>query len=116
MRTTQIVSSRLENAAAKTEATVLGHYPAYTEMAEQLGARRFNVPTEFWNKMTPAEQWTANQKFLDRMISRGDNVILATPLDKVRPGSFFDRELQYLQSKGFKPSADGTRMIPGGGN
>jgi len=59
--------------AAKTEATVLGHYPAYTEMAEQLGARRFNVPTEFWNKMTPAEQWTANQKFLDRMISRGDD-------------------------------------------
>jgi hypothetical protein len=66
--------------------------------------------------MTPAEQWTANQKFLDRMISRGDDVILATPLDKVRSGSFFERELQYLQSKGFMPSADGTRMIRGGGN
>jgi RHS repeat-associated protein len=105
--------------AAETAArgkTVLGHYPAYRDLAEQLGARRFNIPTEYWNKMSSAEQWAANQKFLDRMIARGDDIILATPLDKVKPGSFFERELQYLQSKGFKPSADGTRMIPGGGN
>lgn len=105
--------------AAKTGTqgkSVLGHYPAYKDLAEQLGARRFNIPTEHWNKMSSAEQWAANQKFLDRMVARGDDVILATPLDKVKPGSFFERELQYLQSKGFKPSADGTRMIPGGGN
>jgi cell wall-associated NlpC family hydrolase len=65
--------------------------------------------------MSSAEQWAANQKFLDRMIARGDDVILATPLDKVKPGSIFERELQYLQSRDFTPSADGTRMIPGGG-
>ncbi len=95
--------------------SVLGHNPGYKDLAEQLGARRFNIPTEHWNKMSSAEQWAANQKFLDRMIARGDDVILATPLDKVKPGSIFERELQYLQSRGFTPSADGTRMIPGGG-
>jgi RHS repeat-associated protein len=96
--------------------TVLGHYPAYTELAEQLGANHFSIPSDVWNQMTEAEQWAANQQFLDQMIARGDQVILATPLDQVRPGSFFERELQYLQSKGFTPSADGTRMIPPGGH
>lgn len=91
--------------------TVLGHYPAYTELAEQLGARRFSVPLEAWSKMTPTEQWAANQKFLDRMIARGDTILLATPLDKVKPKSFFERELKYLHDKGFKPSVDGSRLI-----
>ena len=61
--------------------------------------------------MSDAERWTANQKFLDRMISRGDEIILATPLDKVRPGSYFARELEYLSSKGYVPSADGTHLV-----
>lgn len=61
--------------------------------------------------MSEAERWGANQKFLDRMISRGDEIILATPLDKVRPGSYFARELEYMGSKGYVPSADGTRLI-----
>ena len=63
-----------------------------------------------------SDQEEQEEERLDRMIARGDDVILARPLDKVRPGSFFESELQYLQSKGFKPSADGTRMIRGGGN
>lgn len=57
------------------------------------------------------ERWTANQKFLDRMIVRGDEILLATPLDQVRPGSFFAKELEYLSSKGYIPSDDGTRLI-----
>ncbi len=61
--------------------------------------------------MSEAERWGANQKFLDRMISRRDEIILATPLDKVRPGSYFARELEYMGSKGYVPSADGTRLI-----
>jgi hypothetical protein len=61
--------------------------------------------------MSEAEHWEANQKFLDRMIARSDEILLATPLDKVRPGSYFARELEYLGSKGYVPSHDGTRLV-----
>ena len=94
--------------------TVLGHYPAYTELAEQLGARRFNIPTSVWKKMSEAERWAANTKFLDRMIARGDDVILATRADLAKPGSYFERELEYLLTKGFKISEDGLRLIAPG--
>lgn len=104
-------------AAAKRASgfTVLGHHPEYSKMADTLGHRRFEVPEAVWNRMTDAQKWAANQKFLDRTISRGDAIVLSTPLDKVRPGSYFARELEYLSSKGYVPSADGTRLVPGGG-
>jgi hypothetical protein len=96
--------------------TVLGSFPEYTRLAGELGARRFSVPTSVWNKMTDAQRWVANQRFLDRMIRRGDDILLATPLEKVRPGSYFQRELDYLFGKGYRLSPDGTRFIrPGGG-
>jgi Flp pilus assembly pilin Flp len=94
--------------------TVLGHYPAYTEKAAELGSRPFSVPTEVWNKMSPTEQWAANAKFLDRMIARGDKVVLATQASKARPGSYFARELEYLASKGYRVADDGMSMIPPG--
>lgn len=94
--------------------TVLGHYPEYSQLADSLGHRRFDIPKQAWDRMTDAERWAANQKFLDRTISRGDEIILSTPLDRVRPGSYFARELEYLSGKGYRPSADGTRLIPGG--
>ena len=98
--------SVMEN-AAKEGTTVLGHYPQYVKLAESLGARKFQIPTNIWNKMSAAEQWTANTKFLDRMILRGDNIRLATPLNQVKPGSFFQKELNYLFDKGYKVSSDG---------
>ncbi len=98
-------------AAGSAGKTVLGHFPEYKNLAESIGARRFNIPESVWNKMSEAERWGANQKFLDRMISRGDDVILSTPLDKVRPGSYFAKELEYLGGKGYRPSADGSRLI-----
>ena len=97
--------------AATGGKTVLGHFPEYKRLGDSLNARTFNIPEAAWNKMSEAERWGANQKFLDRMISRGDEIVLATPLDKVRPGSYFARELEYMGSKGYVPSADGTRLI-----
>jgi len=102
------VEAAKEAAGAKS---VLGHFPEYKQLGESLHARTFNIPEAAWSKMTDAERWGANQKYLDRMISRGDEIILATPLEKVRPGSYFARELEYLGSKGYVPSADGTRLI-----
>jgi RHS repeat-associated protein len=97
--------------ATKSGTTVLGHYPDYVRVADNLGARRFQVPTKFWDKMSATEQWTANSKFLERMILRGDNIRLATPLTKVRPGSFFEKELNFLFERGFKVSSDGLWII-----
>jgi hypothetical protein len=100
-----------EVVAAKTGTTVLGHYPQYVKVAETIGARTFQIPTKIWNKMTPAQQWGANQKFLDRMILRGDNIRLATPLNQVKPGSFYQKELNYLFDKGYKVSSDGLWLV-----
>ncbi|MEJ7805800.1 MAG: hypothetical protein WKG03_07765, partial [Telluria sp.] len=91
--------------------TVLGHYPEYEHLAESVNARRFSIPEAVWNKMPEAQRWSANQKFLDRLIIRGDEILLSTPLDQVRPGSYFARELQYLAGRGYTPSADGARLL-----
>lgn len=88
--------------AGKGGISVLGHYPEYVKLANKLNAKRFNIPTEIWKKMTDAERWIANQKFLDRMIARGDKIRLATPLNKVRPGTYYERELNYLFGKGYR--------------
>jgi hypothetical protein len=51
-------------------------------------------------------------KFLDRLIARGDEVVLTTPLDQERAGTFFAREVDYLRSKGYRVSDDGLRLLP----
>jgi hypothetical protein len=100
--------------AERADQSVLGHYPAYKDTAERLGGRHFNVPSSVWNRLTAAEQWAANKKFLDRLIARGDTVILATPMMDVRAGSSFARELDYLIERGYRIAEDGTRMLPPG--
>ena len=92
--------------------TVLGKFPDYVNLADDLAAKRFSIPTKIWNKMSPAEQWAANRKFLDRMIARGDEIILSNPVKKVSEATgWFGKELNYLLEQGFRLSADGTRMI-----
>jgi hypothetical protein len=98
--------------AAETGATVLGKYPEYINLAEQLGAKRFSVPLNIWNKMSAAEQWSANQKFLDRMIMRGDNIILSNPvLDVNKVSGAFRQELDYIIGKGYRLNSTGTQLI-----
>ena len=104
----------LAPAKRNSGSTVLGHYPEYSKLADDFGHRRFDIPKAAWDNMTDAQRWAANQKFLDRTISRGDEIILSTPLNQVKPGSYFARELEYLSGKGYRPNANGTRLIPGG--
>jgi hypothetical protein len=94
------------DAAAQTSRIVLGHYPEYVTKAQQLGARYFSVPADVWEKMGDAERWAANQRFLDRAVRRGSEIILATPLDRVRPGSWFQTELRYLMDLGYRCIGD----------
>lgn len=103
-------------AAKSADTVVLGHYPEYVDLAKATGGRTFQVPTKVWDSMSPTEQWAANQKFLDRAIARGSNVQLATPANAAREGSFFERELQYMQSRGgYSVGPDGTSLIAPGG-
>ncbi len=98
--------------AAKAGTTVLGKNPQYILLAGKLNARRLNIPANIWNKMTPAEQWAANVKFLDRTIARGDIIVLANPVKNINDVSgFFRRELDYLIEKGYRLSKDGTQLI-----
>ena len=62
--------------------------------------------------MTPDEMWAANQRFLDRAISRGDEIILATPIKDVPPPSVFAKELHYMRSKGYRVSENGKKLLP----
>ena len=86
--------------------------PLQRQAERELGARHFSIPSAEWNAMTEAAQWAANQAFLDEEIAGGNPFLLATPLDKVRPGSPLEREINYLKSRGYKPGCNGTRLIP----
>ena len=92
-------------------AIVLGHYPEYIELAEQRHASCFNIPADTWNKMTPDERWAANRKFLDDAIAKGDEIVLATPFERLHSGSTYERELRYLASKGFRLDAKAMRLV-----
>lgn len=58
--------------------------------------------------------WIRNQAFLDTAIRMGSEIQLATPLDLMRQGTYFEREVSYLTSKGFVPDNSGRTMIQGG--
>lgn len=98
--------------ATKATTTVLGKYPDYVNLASKLKANVFNIPAKVWDKMTAAEQWAANVKFLDQAIARGDKILLSNPVkDITKVTGAFRKELEYLIEKGFKLSSDGTQMI-----
>jgi RHS repeat-associated protein len=79
---------------------LLGRYPDYVVRASQLNARVFNLPSDVYNAMSPEAQWAANTRFIDKALSRGDEIILSNPLSAATPGTSFLRELEYLTTKG----------------
>lgn len=91
---------------------VLGKYPQYVNMASKLKAKIFSIPTNVWNKMTHAEQWAANTKFLDRAVARGDKFLLSNRLTSISEATgYFKMELQYLSDKGYRLAKDGLSLI-----
>lgn len=80
---------------------VLGHYPAYVDVADLLGAARFSVPAALWGRWsTSGLAWRENQQFLDQCIRNG-RLITTTPPPLARPGSAYLRELVYLRRRGY---------------
>ena len=91
--------------------TVLGKMKDYLRVADELAAKRFSIPMKIWEKMTQAERWAANTKFLDRAIARGDDIILSNSAFKAEAGSTFAREIEYMVEKGYKIAEDGMSLI-----
>ena len=92
----------------------LGHFPDYVSLGSRTGAKTFSISDEVWSSMSTREQWVRNQSFLDRGIANGSEFRLATPVEAARPGSFYERELQYMFKQGYSPNADGTMLVRGG--
>ena len=91
--------------------TILGRTTdGYIEKADELGANKFEIPQEQFEKMSEDERWNANKEFLDDVIDSGSDIELVTPWDSAE-GYYFQREKDYLQSRGFSPSSDGYHLI-----
>ena len=102
-------------AASERQVTaVLGKFenkPNFQRVAEHLGVKSLNIPQHIYDKMTPAQQWAANQKMLDRAIARGGDFLFDKPIKDISSTSGgLRKELDYLSDKGFKLSPDGWRM------
>ncbi|MCX6544157.1 MAG: RHS repeat-associated core domain-containing protein [Acidobacteria bacterium] len=104
----------LAGSATATGTVVIGSYPRYLELARELGAKSFNIPRSIWEKMSEAQQLAANDKFLDRAISRGQTFIVTMNVaDALKKGGVWLRhEIDYLMARGYTIGSDGRSLIP----
>ena len=100
--------------ATATGTVVIGSYPRYLELARELGAKSFNIPAGVWDKMSEAEKLAANDKFLDRAISRGQTfVVTMNVTDALKKGGVWLRhEIEYLMTRGYTIGSDGRSLVP----
>jgi hypothetical protein len=99
-------AAKASNAAQLFRMIVIGRYqatPNYLELAEKLGAKAFAIPQSEWDAMSPDKRWALNREFLDEAMASGEQIILATPPEKVPVGSTLEMELDYLASFGYLP-------------
>ena len=90
--------------ASQKGLTMLGHITdGYSVTAKSIGAK-FHYPQKYWTQ-------EGNFKFLERIVQRGDNVLLSRPYNMIRPDSFLLTEVKYLLENGYKLSADGLRLF-----
>jgi hypothetical protein len=86
---------------------VIGRYPIYLQEADRLKGRVFNVSQEEWAAMSPDQRWAINKEFLDAAIVADEQIIPATPPEKVPLGSTLEKELNYLASHDCFPNQIG---------
>jgi hypothetical protein len=97
--------------AAVCGTTVLGPTGLYEKLAGKLGANAFIIAPDVWAKMSYVARWTANSAFLDKVIARGDLILLAIPAQLASDWSFFAIELQYLMARGFTVGPGGMSLL-----
>ena len=95
---------------------VLGKYPDYLNLAEDLNAETFNIPDELWEELSATEQWALNKAFIDVAVDNGAVIRLSNSV--YDPETFtgaYAREINYLMYvHDYHPSADGMEMLPPG--
>jgi RHS repeat-associated protein len=107
-----IVEDIVQNGITKEGSFVIGKMGVYEDVAENLGAKSFQIPKAITQTMTEKEVSVANLKSLDRAIARNDKIILAEPIKAIKDVSGGLRaELDYLTKKGYQLSKDGMMMI-----
>jgi RHS repeat-associated protein len=83
----------LQKGATKAGAIVLGHFDdALPQAAKKLGAEFLSIPN--WS-------WGRNRGWLRDAVAQGKEVLLHTDPRKVRPGSVYFKELQWLVKRGY---------------
>ena len=108
------LSSTVKNSRYVKRISVIGAVGEYEPLAQRLGANYFHMPESTWQSLSTADRWAFNKQFLDLAINRGDDFILATPISRARPLSYYAREIAYLAKNGYSLSTDGAKMIKGG--
>jgi hypothetical protein len=93
--------------------TVLGHFPGYVNKAQQRGASYFDIGDAWEDIASRKDPWELNQYFLDDRIAAGDRMLLSLPRSEIRPGSYLEHEVAYLQDHGYK-WVNQWAMHPGG--
>lgn len=84
-------------------AVVIGHFPDYQLAARAIGCCYFELNIDDMARLTEQEIWRRNEVFLNDRMRRGARFLLATAPELARPGSWFARELEYLDSVGASP-------------
>ncbi len=89
--------------------SVIGPFPSYVELSNNIDGNYFQIPPKAWDVMTPEQRWFENRVFLDDAIDRGDTFLISGPF---RAGSYTEKEIEYLTSKGYARSSDGSQLNP----
>jgi len=87
---------------------VLGHYAhegsSYQKVASHYEATYFKV--ENWNEVTKGlsqdEIWRINEIFLTQQLRQGKQVLFSYDPLKAKPGSFFEKEVYFMQELGYR--------------
>jgi hypothetical protein len=109
---TQEAITTAEGQASGSSFGVIGSYPGYINVAQQLGAVFFNLSDTLY----AAAGQLANQAFIRAAIATGVTFILSTPPEEAGPG--LQMEIQMLLQAGYQYVQNGwgiTLAPPGGG-
>jgi len=99
-------------AAVKETAVMIGHLgPELEAAAEKAGAGLLHVNTKLTGQ---AWSWKANKAWINEAIESGRDILLAIDPSKVRKGSVLEKEIKYLEKKGFQiigNAQEGWRLV-----
>jgi len=85
----------------------LGHFSregvSYQKVAAHYNATYFKV--DDWNAVTKGlsqdEIWRINENFLTQQLREGKQILFSHDPLRARPGSFFEREVNFLKDLGY---------------